>query len=110
MAFFFDVTDNSKTLRAGLHGGVGMNSMQKEFLDKYNLSYSTRESFVKNIDMLINENVDIHLGNHQSDNQTIRKSTLLSNPKNPFIDDTEWKCFLNKKRQDYFNMLKSEEK
>mgnify|MGYP003312012761 CR=1 FL=1 len=39
MSFFFDVTDGKETFRAGLHGGMGINTMCKAFLDKYGLSY-----------------------------------------------------------------------
>ena len=108
MAFFFYVTENSISLRAGLHGGVGFNSMKKEFLDSYNLSYATRENFVKNIDTLIKEPVDIHLGNHQSDNQTLYKASVKTEEFNPFIDKSEWESFLNKKRIGYFEMIKTE--
>jgi metallo-beta-lactamase class B len=54
-AFFFDVTDGEKTLRAAMHGGVGMNSMQKSFLERYNLSTDIREKFVPSIEEIIDE-------------------------------------------------------
>ena len=34
MAFFFDVTDGKQTLRAGMHGGVGLKSIKKAFLEQ----------------------------------------------------------------------------
>ncbi|MBQ6474180.1 MAG: MBL fold metallo-hydrolase, partial [Victivallales bacterium] len=46
MSFFFDVTEDGKTYRAGMHGGVGMNSMKRDFLDKYGLSLDCRQQFL----------------------------------------------------------------
>ena len=59
MAFFFNVTDGTQTLRAAMHGGVGRNSMQKAYLDKYGISYEAREKFIPAIDSMIDEKVDI---------------------------------------------------
>ena len=52
MSFFFDVTDGNETFRAGLHGGMGINTMAASFLDKYNLSYECRNDFLKAMDRL----------------------------------------------------------
>ena len=64
MSYFFDVTDGERIFRAGLHGGMGLNTLVREFLDKYNLPYSLREDFKKSMLRLNEENVDIFLGNH----------------------------------------------
>ena len=109
MAFFFHVTDGTQTLRAAMHGGVGRNSMMKKFLDKYQLSYETREKFIPAIDAMLDEKVDILLGNHVGNNDTIGKSLKMTNDYNPFIDNTAWKDFLilTKKR---FNQMMEDEK
>lgn len=39
MSYFFDVIDGGNTYKAALLGGMGLNSMTKEFLDQYGLSY-----------------------------------------------------------------------
>ena len=77
-AFFFDVTDGQRTLRAAIHGGVGMNSMQKSFLERYNLSTDIREKFVPSIEEIIDEKVDILLGNHVWNNDTIEKGNKIT--------------------------------
>lgn len=105
MAFFFDVTDGKRTLRAAMHGGVGRNSMYKEFLDKYGLSYETREKFVPAIDSFIEEHVDILLGNHVGNNDTVEKSKCMTEDFNPFIDDTAWKKFLVSVKEKYYRMF-----
>lgn len=94
MAFFFNVTDGERTLRAAMHGGVGMNSMNKAFLEEYGLTTETRDRFVPAIMKFIDEPVDIHLGNHVGNNDTVGKSLRITETENPFIDPTAWKRFL----------------
>ncbi|MBQ7033135.1 MAG: MBL fold metallo-hydrolase [Clostridia bacterium] len=108
-AFFFDVTDGKTTLRAAMHGGVGMNSMKKPFLDKYELSTDIRERFVPAIKSFINEKVDILLGNHVGNNDTIGKSIRITDNYNPFIDSTAWKKFLEDRIAKYHDMINKEE-
>ncbi len=107
-AFFFDVTDGERTLRAAMHGGVGMNSMKKSFLDKYGLTYETREKFVPAIDSFIDEHVDILLGNHVQNNDTVGKAKQITAEFNPFIDDTAFKGFMNTVKKRYYAMLEKE--
>ncbi|MBQ9922064.1 MAG: MBL fold metallo-hydrolase [Clostridia bacterium] len=107
-AFFFDVTDGDKTLRAAMHGGVGMNSMKKQFLDKYGLSTEIREKFVPAIQSFIDEKVDILLGNHVGNNDTVGKSMKITDTFNPFIDDSAWKTFLLRCIDNYNELIKSE--
>ncbi len=108
MAFFFDVTDGTQTLRAAMHGGVGRPSMKKEFLDKYNLSYETREKFIPAIDAIIDEKVDILLGNHVANNDTIGKSLKMTKEFNPFIDNKAWKAFLTLTKEKFHTMMAEE--
>lgn len=109
MAFFFDVTDGKNVYRAGMHGGVGMNSMKKSFLKKYGLSTETREKFVAAIDGLMQERVDILLGNHVANNDTVGKSRQITETHNPFIDPTAWKKFLTETKEQYFRMIEKGE-
>jgi metallo-beta-lactamase class B len=94
MSFFFDVTDGKETFRAGLHGGMGINTMCKEFLDKYNLPYSLRDDFVKSMYRLNEEKVDIFLGNHMQHNKTESKAKLLQEGnKYAYVDASEWQPY-----------------
>lgn len=94
MSFFFDVTNGKESFRAGLHGGMGINTMCKEFLNKYGLSYSLREDFVKSMLRLNEEKVDIFLGNHMQHNKTETKSRLLKEGnKYAFVDASEWQPY-----------------
>lgn len=94
MSFFFDVTDGNETFRAGLHGGMGINTMCKEFLDKYGLPYSLRDDFIKSMHRLNEEKVDIFLGNHMQHNKTESKAKWLQEGnKYAYVDDSEWRPY-----------------
>ena len=91
MSYFFDVTDGCECFRAGLHAGSGINTMCKEFLDKYGLPYSLREDFKASMKRLNEEKVDIFLGNHMQQNKTDEKAKeVLSGNKYAFVDPTAW--------------------
>lgn len=107
-AFFFDVTDGKTTYRAAMHGGVGMNSMKRSFLDKYGLSTDVREKFVPAIESFIDEKVDILLGNHVGNNNTVGKGSRITEDYNPFIDDKAWRNFLERVKSMYFDMINEE--
>lgn len=107
-AFFFDVSDGKTTLRAAMHGGVGMNSMKRNFLDKYGLSTDVRDKFVPAIESFMNEKVDILLGNHVGNNDTVGKGNKITEDFNPFVDATAWKKFLVSVIECYYNMVNEE--
>ena len=99
ISFFFDIEDDGKTYTCGMHGGVGVNSIKKAFLDRYGLPYSYRQDFINSLNRVRNEKVDIFLGNHAWNNQTKEKGLFrLENPDapNPFIDPDAWSAFIDK--------------
>ncbi len=109
MSFFFDVTEDEKTYIAGLHGGMGRNTMCREFLDKYGLSYDCREQFLQAMDRLSEERVDIFLGNHMQHNDTPKKTAaLLGGDKYAFINPTEWKSRIEGYKAGVLAMLEKE--
>lgn len=64
MSLLFDLSDGTRTLRAGLHGGAGLNSMRRDFLEQYGLSLDCRQAFLSAMDRLTTLDVDLFLGNH----------------------------------------------
>ena len=92
MSYFFDVNDGKDTFRAGLHGGMGINTLCREFLDKYSLPYSLRDDFKNSMLRLGEENVDIFLGNHMQHNHTEEKALKVKNGDvYAFVNPEEWK-------------------
>ena len=98
MSFFFDVTDGTKTYRAGMFGGAGTNTLTQEFLTEHNLPVENRRKFMDSIHKLKEEKVELFLGNHLDNNHTEEKLALLHNAdENPFTANSreEWEHFLH---------------
>lgn len=93
-SYFFNVTNGKETYRAGLHGGMGINTLSKEFLNKYNLPLQLREIFCNSMLRLNQEKVDIFLGNHMQYNHTEDKyKELIGGNEKAFINPNEWEPF-----------------
>ena len=111
MSYFFEVTDGKNTYTAGLHGGMGINTMSREFLDKYKLPYTYRDEFVKSMERLGKENVDIFLGNHAEHNHTVDKAKRLeAGDTDAFVNPGEWKPYAQWCIQNYEKMIEQEQK
>lgn len=107
VSFFFDIEEDGETYHIAMHGGVGTNSLTKEFLDQYNLPHSLRDEFIKGIDKVIDREVDIFIGNHVWNNKTDeRYQKLIAGDKDAFVDKTQWKNFLNGVKKEFENLQK----
>lgn len=97
MSFFFDVTDGQQTLRAGYLGGAGFLTMYKAYCSWYHLPQTKCEAMKETIQKLWNEKVDITLGNHPAQNNTLgKRKFMIENPgTNPFINPECWHIFLS---------------
>lgn len=106
VSIFFDVQDDDKIYKVAMHGGVGVNSMSIEFLDKYGLSHDCRQAFIDGIDKVIDRHVDIFIGNHAWNNDTKGKyEKLVSGDKYAFVNTSEWKEFLSGCRAKVLDMM-----
>lgn len=91
MSFFFDVKDGANTYHAGLHGGMGVNTLSADYLAEHDLPLSLRDDFVKAMRRLNEEKVDLFLGNHMEHNDTpARYQRLSAGDRLAFIDDKAW--------------------
>ena len=96
LSYFFDVTDGLRTFRAGMHGGVGMNSLSRAFLDQYDLPHDLQQKFLAGLDLCRKEKVEIFLGNHVGNNDTMGKGRrVLAGESDAFIDPEGWLVFLD---------------
>ena len=96
MSFFFNTSDEKNTYLAGMHGGVGSNTLTAEFLKSNGLSFDNREKFRRGIEYAKDQNVEIFLGNHVNNNDTIGKLTkVLSGDELAFYAPHEWHAFLD---------------
>ncbi len=110
-SFFFDVTEEGKTYRAGMLGGAGVNQLKKAYMNTREVSYLLRGEFFKSIERLLEVPVDVMLGNHTWHNKTLEKAeSLKAADTNPFIDRDEWAAFLKKQREALQEIIASETK
>ena len=97
MAFFFDLEENGVVRRAGMHSGVGINSMRSTFVRRFSLPTECRQQFLDSVEKLMDEPVDIMVGNHLGNYDAldkVRRREESPDAPNPFIDPSEWKRFL----------------
>lgn len=108
MSFFFQATENGKALNVGYFGGVGFNTLFKKMLQRQGRPLSAREDFLNSLNKVKDENVDIVLGNHPKQNDTLekRKQMILNPDKNPFVDPAEWRKFCETMSTEFLSFMK----
>jgi len=95
VSLFFEIYDENKTYKVAMHGGVGINSMKGDFLERYGLSKECRKKFLEGIERIKDRHVDVFIGNHVGNNDTLGKyERMMSGEEDAFVDSHEWKCFL----------------
>ncbi|MBQ9777404.1 MAG: MBL fold metallo-hydrolase [Clostridia bacterium] len=110
MSMFFDVTDGERTLRAGMHGGVGLNTLSREYLTKAGEPFDHRDKYFASLERLKSEKVDIFIGNHVGNNDTEGKlARVHKGETDAFIDPEEWGRFLEKCRANLEKLISDEQ-
>jgi metallo-beta-lactamase class B len=87
MSLLFEVTEGGRSLAAGLHGGPGLNTLSEAYLAQYGLSMERRVDYLGSLKRVGQRTVDIHLGGHPEQNDTLGKRARMRDGEvNPFID------------------------
>jgi metallo-beta-lactamase class B len=107
MSYFFPVTENGKTYTAAIHGGAGLGTLSRDFMEQYGVNW--RQDFVDSIEKLMEEPVDIFLANHTKMCHTAEKYRRLQQGENAFIDPAGWRNFLLSLRKDYETLCLQEQ-
>lgn len=104
---FFTVKDGDEELVAAMHGGVGINSMELAWLNKYSLPLDLPYQFLEGLEMLRSEKVDVVLGNHPYQNDTPK---MLENAKagKSNVNPEYWNEFLDWCKKRVKDLLKKE--
>ena len=108
-SYFFERVSDGAHIVAAMHGGAGMNSLSRAFLEEYGLPLSLRDDFRRSLHALKAERVDLVLGNHpaQSDTEGKRARRLLGES---VLDKTEWERVLSLFEGRLDKLLSDEEK
>lgn len=100
MSFFFNAYDGEKTCLAGMHGGVGTNTLTADFMKDDKRLYEKRQKYIKGIENVEKIDVQVFLGNHVGNNQTEQKlKRVKSGESDAFIAPDEWKSFLKGRKE-----------
>lgn len=106
---FFDAYEGEDVKRCGYYGGFGFNTLQKAYLQEIgDTTLSMRQTYLDSLAKVRNEKVEIFLGNHCINNDTLGKhKQQLENPDgpNPFIDPELWGKYLDMKRDDLLKFM-----
>lgn len=109
ISFFFDVTEDGKTYRAGMFGGAGTNTLTKKYLSDHKMPLSNREKFLNSIKRLREEKVEIFLGNHVGNNDTVGKiKRVCDGEKTAFLDPKGWQNFLTERENRMYKVIKED--
>ena len=93
-----------------MHGGIGMGSMKRDFLDRYGLGDSLRQRFRRDVETLKTLPVDVVLGNHPDQNNTQEKLVLrAAGDTDVFINPGEWAWLMEKCASQYDAMVAEED-
>jgi metallo-beta-lactamase class B len=105
MAYFFQIEDRGRGYTVGIHGGPGINTLTVEYLQKYGLPLDRRADYLASLQRLKGRSVDVFIGAHPGQNDTLGKRARLTKAEggiggptgegqNPFVDETAWPAFL----------------
>lgn len=102
MSFFITLPDGTV---AGMFGGVGTGPLRSQFLKRYGLSFDCRRQFRESLDKLWNEKVDLVLGNHPEQSNTLEKMIRILNGEADVTNPEEWQALLKAAEKDYQRVL-----
>jgi len=100
VSIFWNVHYKGKEYLAGMFGGAGQAALTNEHLDRDGLPYTLREDYVRSVERIIGEPVEVHIGNHPSNNKHVDKAERLTEDYNPFIEENTWVAFLERCRDE----------
>ncbi len=94
MSFFWNAHIGAREYTAGMFGGAGLNSLTDEYLGRYGLPLSMRTQFLASLEKVLDEPVQLHVGNHLSDNNYRQKLARRTPDYEPFLAEHTYRPFL----------------
>ena len=109
LSFFVNIEEDGKSYIAAMQGGMGTNTMTNKFLDAYGLSYDNRKIFLEGLSALMDEKVDVVMGNHPQPTHTDEKLQKVLNGES-IVSPDEWRRFLERNKRLAADFFEKEEK
>lgn len=99
-SFFVTVKDSDgKPLVWGMHGGVGINTMNTDYLNKVHLPLSLQDTFLKGCEDMKSIHVDICTPSHPSHSDMLERIPADRHDYTPFVDEHKWPAFLDERAE-----------
>ncbi|MBR2432284.1 MAG: hypothetical protein IKB23_05140, partial [Clostridia bacterium] len=93
LAIFVTVPDGDKSIVAAMHGGTGLNTLTADHLNKHGIPFSVRDVFRAGLHSLMEEHVDLVLGNHPYHTNTAEKLEKVMAGQS-ILDENEWREYM----------------
>lgn len=105
-SFFVEMKDEEgKTVVWGMHGGVGINTMNTDYLQKVRLPLSLQEDFFRGCEEMKSIHVDICTPSHPSHSDMLERIQEDRNDYRPFVDEGKWPAFLEERAESLRKVL-----
>ena len=99
-SFFVDMPDKKgDRIVWGMHGGVGVNTMNTDFLSKVGLPISLQDTFLKGCEDMKSIHVDICTPSHPSHSDMLSRIPEDRMDYSPFVDPYKWPAFLDERAE-----------
>lgn len=99
-SFFVEMPDEAgKTLVWGMHGGVGVNTMNTDYLNKVHLPLSLQDTFLSDCEAMKSIHVDICTPSHPSHSDMLSRIPENRKDYTPFVDESKWPAFLDERAE-----------
>ena len=109
LAWFYNISDGTRTCRVGYYGGFGFNTLQKKYLLEIgDTKFETRQTYLDSLAKVRNEHVDIFMPNHVNNTDIVNKAAWRQahpDAPNPHIDPELWGKYLDQKREDLLKLM-----
>ena len=105
LGIFFNSTWKKIPVRVGMHGGVGRNTLESQFIREHHLSTSVRQDYHDSLIRMKKEKVDVTLGNHPYNVHMLERHMAAEPGANPFIDASVWPNFLDEQLKQYAALI-----
>jgi 2-dehydro-3-deoxyphosphogluconate aldolase/(4S)-4-hydroxy-2-oxoglutarate aldolase len=83
-----------------MFGGAGTAALSDAHIIPDGRSFSMREEYVRSIDRILDEPVELHVGNHPDNNSHLSKAERITKSHNPFVEERTWVPFLMRMRRE----------